>query len=190
MARNCRTVNSMTFDIFKTCVDLIKLWRDKSGKQSYEWPDSRDPEFQPFLEEAKVVSQDLEKSMVALAAWREGRSEIYQGMSSIVHLLRNRQDKGMFRSHLTDEDQFPSMSKPEDPRLQEYPEKEPEFEKILSNLDDILQKRTIDITQGSIWFGVVGENMEEWLRKVINDPENTRITKIGNLVYYKPKEKK
>ena len=108
----------MTWNTFQKCQELIWSWRTKTGKPAHEWPDSRDPEFQTQMLEAEVVSQDLEKALVVLAAWRESREGVYQGISCLVHLLRNRQNAGMFRSHLSDVDQFPHMAEPDNDYLE------------------------------------------------------------------------
>ena len=187
----------MTFDTFSKCMDLVRFWRSRTGKQDYEWPDSRDPDLQALFEETQVVPQDLEKALVALSAWRSAEDGVYQSISCIVHLIRNRENKGMFRTHVTDKDQFPEMACSEKALLHSiiqddwaFPIKEPEFEKVLANLDDILQGKTVDITQGSIYFGVVGDHMSEWFTGIANNPDIERTVKMSNTTFYRPKEKK
>jgi hypothetical protein len=177
----------MTFETFNKCIDLVRFWRSRTGKYDYQWPDSRDPDLLPLFEECDVVSQDLEKALVALAAWRESDMSVYQAMSSKVHLIRNRESIGMLRSHITDEKQFPAMNSAWSPEQVKYPIKEPEFEKLLGNLDDILQGKTVDITQGSIYFGVVGDSMPEWFTELIHSPDIERTVKIDNVTFYKTK---
>ena len=74
------------------------------------WPDSRDPDFREQIAEFKVVPQEVEKALVALAAWRHGSQDVYQGMSAVAKVIVNRQSQGMFRTHATDADQFPLMA--------------------------------------------------------------------------------
>lgn len=180
----------MTFDIFSKSMDLVRFWRSRTGKFDYQWPDSRDPDLQSLFEETETVPQDLEKALVALAAWRESDQRVYQSMSSKVHLIRNRENKGMFRSHVTDANQFPGMNSAWSPEQYKYPVKEQEFEKLLGNLDEILQGKTVDITQSSIYFGVLSDEMSEWFANIVHDPNMERTVKIDNVTFYKPKEKK
>ncbi len=183
----------MTFETFQKCLDVVKFWRSKYGKEDYQWCDSRDPDLQPLLNECEVVSQDLEKALVALAAWRHAEDGVYQSISCIVHLIRNRQTQGRSRSHLDDADQFPGMASPEEVLLYAvfnklYPEKEPEFVKVLENLDDILNAKTVDITQNSIYFGVVGDNMFPWFEEITHSPEMERTVKLNNTTFYRKKQ--
>lgn len=180
----------MTFENFEKCMDLVKFWRSRTGKHDYQWPDSRDPELQSLFEETECVPQDLERALVALAAWRESDMSVYQTMSSKIHLIRNRESEGMFRSHVTDVDQFPHMNSELSAETAKYPVKEPEFEKLLGNLDDILQNKTVDITQKSIYFGTIGDNTPQWFMQIAHSPEMERTVKIDDVTFYKPKEKK
>jgi hypothetical protein len=173
----------MTFDIFQKTMDLIKAWRDRKDKLPSDWPDSRDPEFREIMEEFKVVAQDLEKALIALAAWRHDFEFAYQSMSGIAKVIVNRQNKEMFRTHLVDFDQFPYMG--EDFHL---PEKTHIFEKLLENIDDIIQSKVVDLTQGAIYFGAVEYEMPEWFRAVVNDPTKERTVKIGGLTFYRDKK--
>jgi hypothetical protein len=180
----------MTYKDFERCLDVVKFWRSKFGREEYQWPDSRDPDLQPLLNECEVVPQDLEKALVALAAWRHAEDGVYQSISSIVHLIRNRQNQGRYRSHLDDADQFPRMADPEYAFWGKYrkPEQEPEFEKILSNLDDILNAKTVDLTQGSIYFGIVGDAMPQWFIDITHSPEMERTVKLNNTTFYRKKQ--
>lgn len=173
----------MNFETFQKSMSFLEKWRTKHDRDANEYPDSRDPEFRDEMLDAGIVSQDLEKSLVALAAWREGKDDVYRGVSAFAHLIRNRTNKGMFRSHLTDEYQFPSMVDPEDDRISEYPSEEDTIERLLGNLDDILEGRVVDITQGSLWCGVLGE--QEWFDDLITDPERTRTVLIGTRTFLK-----
>jgi len=176
----------VTFDTFTKCLDLVRFWRSRTGKTDDQWPDSRDPDLQALFEETQVVPQDLEKALVALAAWRSAEDGVYQSISCIVHLIRNRENKGMFRTHVTDVEQFPRMVG--HLAFNTEPQKEPEFEKVLTNLDDILQGKTVDITQGSIYFGVVGDHMSEWFYNIAHNPDIERTVKLSNTTFYRPKE--
>jgi hypothetical protein len=174
----------MTFETFNRSVALVREWRSRSHKTFSEWPDSRDPEFRDIMLEFKVTPQDLEKSFIALAAWRHDIEGVYQLLSAITKVVVNRQNKGMFRTHLVDKDQFPFMADVDSPEVDCYPIAGDEnFSKLLENVDDILQGKVVDLTQGAIWFGVVGDTMPDWFRTVITT--NTRTVKIGNMVFYK-----
>ena len=81
---------------------------------------------------------------------------MYRGVSAFAHLIRNRNKKGMFRTHLTDQYQFGSMSDLYDDRISVYPEKHELIVKLIENLEDILESRVTDFTQGSLWCGVIG----------------------------------
>lgn len=164
----------MTFDTFQKSIDFLKDW--KSKHEGY--PDSRDPSIREDLTQAGVIPQDLEKSLAALAAWREGKSGNYFGMSSFAHLIRNRTTKGMFRSHLSDQNQFPGMVKGE-----EYPDKADEdFARLLGNIEDILEGRVVDLTQGAIYAG----STEEWFKQLLQDSVNhPRTVLAAGKIYLK-----
>lgn len=173
----------MNFDTFQKSIDFLRSWRSKYSRTEDTYPDSRDPSLRDEMVDAGIVPQDLERSLVALAAWREGLDDVYRGVSAFAHLIRNRNQKGMFRSHLTDQDQFPSMTDPEDDRISEYPEKHEIIVRLLENLEDILDGRTNDITQGSLWCGVVGE--DTWFDQLLLNPSKTRTVLIGTRTFLK-----
>lgn len=178
----------MTLEIFQKCMKVLKTWRE-AGHKNYEWPDSRDPDFHNYLIEGDVVPQDLEKSFLALCAWRTSRGDVYRGMSSVIHVLRNRQNVGMARSHVQQDPQFDCMTLEGSPELDTYPELAPgqDFVELLNNLDDILSSKTVDFTQGSTVYGVVGEG--GWFQYIVDSPDYERVTKIGSKTFYKPRKK-
>lgn len=177
----------MDYLTFQKNMDLLKSWRGKHSKAENEYPDSRDPDFREELTEAGVVPQDFEKALVALAAWREQFPYSYQGISAMVHLIRNRNNKGMFRSHLvkSEQEQFPSMTNLADDLIEAYPGKEDSFERILGSLDDILDGKVVDITQGSLYFDNTGDVQPEWLKKIKEDPTHERMVLIGGRFFYR-----
>ena len=164
----------MDFKTFQKSMDLIDNWRTAEEKKSNEWPDPRDPVFQKYLEESGVVSQDLEKSLVALCSWREGQFELYPGMSAVLHVLVNlgKEDP---RGYLTDERFLMSME--DDPWSDEHPKEEINFIRLLENLDLVLSRRTFDITGGATYFG---EDPECY-----PFPEYTKTASVGKLFFFK-----
>ncbi len=178
----------MTFETFTKCMQVIKEWRAKHGKHDYQWPETRDPFFQEELTNSAVVAQDIEKSLVALCAWREMRGDLYQGMSAVVHVIHNRQVAGMFRSHLdedvTGKNQFSSMTIPGDPNLVKYPGDDKNFLKILENLDMILEGKAFDITGGSLYYGVIADITSGWFQKEIVE-KRQRTVQIGRTTFFK-----
>lgn len=176
----------MTFETFDRCMLLIRAWRSRGGKEDYKWPDSRDPAITGTLEEFGVVSQDLEKSIVVLAAFREANEDVYQTMSTILQVIKNRQLKGRFRDHITAIDyecQFPTMTT-DNLENNFYPGKTENFIKILENVDSILGDKVTDLTQGAIYFGQIS-NLPAWLRKKIDAKELERTTQAGKYTFYK-----
>lgn len=176
----------MTFETFDKCMLLIRTWRSRHDKNDNQWPDSRDPLLAAMLEEFGVVPQDLEKSIVALAAFREANEDVYQSMSTILQVIKNRQLKGKFRDHTTTVDnecQFPTMTVD---RIENnfYPGKTDNFIKILENLDMILENRAVDLTQSATFFGEMG-HLKPWLKKKIDNKEIERTTKAGRYTFYK-----
>jgi hypothetical protein len=168
----------MDFKTFTKSIDLVKSWRAEENKPPHEWPDPRDPVFQKYLEESGVVAQDLDKSLVALCAWREGRSELYPGMSAVLHVLVNRQKKFPPRQYL--EDQQFLIGKENNPRQDDYPEDEINFVRLLENLDTVLADRTFDLTNGATNFGDTADEFPA--------PEYTKTSSVGSLLFFK-KEK-
>lgn len=178
----------MTFEMFDKCMIMIRAWRSRGGKEDYQWPDSRDPSLTSTLEEFGVVSQDLEKSMVALAAFREADEDVYQTMSTILQVIKNRQLKGRLRDHIMPVDyecQFPTMTTA-DMNNNFYPGQTDNFKKILENLDMILENKAVDLTQGAIYFGKVF-NLPSWLRRKIDEGKVERTTQAGKFTFYKEK---
>lgn len=173
----------MTYETFCKCMDLIRAWREKNQRGNWEWPDSRDPAFRDMITEFKVVPQEVEKSIIALAAWRHGHEDVYQGMSAIAKVIVNRQIAGLFRSHTTDAFQFERMADPVDGFLDVYPPKEFNFEELLRNIDDILDSKVVDLTQNAQYFGVVQSGMDEWFQEIVKT--KTRTVKIGSKTFFK-----
>jgi len=176
------------FKTFDKCMILIRAWRSRTDQNNNEWPDSRDPSLRELLTEFSVVPQDLEKSMVALAAWREAGEDIYQKMSTITHVIRNRQKQGLFRTHLVSSglDQFPTMT---GDGSSGYPTETENFKKILQNLDIILEDKAVDLTQNAIYFGVVGDGMPDWFRGIVESTNYERTVQAANLTFYRERKK-
>lgn len=164
----------MDFKTFSKSIEVVKSWREQETKLPHEWPDPRDPVFQKYLEESGVVAQDLDKSLVALCAWREGRRELYPGMSAVLHVLVNRQKKLPPRQYLEDE-QF-LMGIEDNPWQNNYPEEEINFVHLLENLDSVLSDRTFDLTNGAENFGD-GEG--------IYPVGYTKTASVGSLLFFK-----
>ena len=101
-------------------------------------------------------------------------------MSAVAKVIVNRQSQGMFRTHLTDADQFPLMA---GDTSDLYPENGQDFQKLLENIDDILQSKVVDLTQGAIWFGIITSNTPEWFRTIVNT--KIRTVKIGEVTYFR-----
>jgi hypothetical protein len=169
----------MDFKTFQKSIDLVKYWREKESKLPHEWPDPRDPSFSKYLEESGAVAQDLEKSLVALCCWREGRTEMYPGMSAVLHVLVNREKKGVHRSHLTDVETF-SMGYPDNPHKEDYPEEEINFTRLLENLDVVLAGKTFDSTNGSQYFTEKGYYIP---------PNFVKLSVVGSLIFYRNYDK-
>ena len=178
----------MNYETFKKNISFIKSWRLKNDKPNWMWPDSRDPEVVEQMADLQVVPQDVEKSMVALAAYREGSTDVYQGMSVIVHVIRNRGASGMFRSHLTQDPQFDSMNLEGHSLLDVYPLDPPgrDFDLLLTNLDDILQGKTVDLSQGAIYFGELGK--AGWFQDLADSGAVERTVQLGFKTFYKDKK--
>src|SRR5215831_19604895 len=178
----------MTFETFDKCMLLVRAWRTRNGKEDYQWPDSRDPAITSTLEEFGVVPQDLEKSMVVLAAFREAEDDVYQAMSTSLQVIKNRQLKGKLRDHISAVDhecQFPTMTV-NNMQYNFFPGKTDNFSRILENLDQILENKVVDLTQGATYFGQVS-NLPPWLRRKIDSGEVERTTQAGKFTFYKEK---
>ena len=167
---------STDFKTFQKSIEVVKSWREQETKPSHEWPDPRDPVFQKYLEESGVVAQDLDKSLVALCAWREGRSELYPGMSAVLHVLVNRQKKFPPRQYLEDE-QF-LMGIEDNPWQDLYPEEEINFIRLLENLDSVLSDRTFDQTNNST-------NFSDTPDCCFKAPKYIKTASVGSLLFFK-----
>jgi len=165
------------FKTFQKSIDLVKSWRAAENKATHEWPDPRDPVFQKYLEESGAVSQDLDKSLVALCAWREGRAELYPGMSAVLHVLVNRQKKFPPRQYLEDPMFFKSMSSGAPIWHSDYPEEEVNFVRLLENLDVVLSDRTFDTVNGATVFSASQLDFPS--------PEYTKTASVGSLLFFK-----
>jgi len=178
----------MDFKTFDKGTALIKVWRSREHKMDIEWPDSRDPALREILEEFGCVPQDLEKTMVVLAAWRQSFTDIYPNMSAVAHVIRNRSNKGMLRSHLLDPDQFDQMCDVKAIMIHQYPTETENFRMLLKNIDDILEGKVIDVTQGALYFGYINQNMPEWFKEIVNSDKYERTVQAGGVTFYREKK--
>lgn len=176
----------MTFDVFDRCMALIRVWRSRGGRDDNKFPDSRSPELIETLAEFGIVPQDLEKSMVALAAFREANEDVYQTLSTITQVIKNRQLKGRFRDHITQVDhecQFPTMTLDE-MKNNFYPGKTDNFQRLLENLDMILENRAVDLTQNACYWGEMS-HLQNWLRRKLDNGEIVKTTLCGRFTFFK-----
>lgn len=142
-----------------------------------------------------MTTQDYEKSLACLLAWREERSNGLNGMLAVLHVIRNRMASRKFGKSWSDviagHHQFSSMTVAGDSQTVAYPEpRDPVFQKLLLLVDGIYDGMTQDkLTLNSLYYADLGSpsfNPDGWFAKVIlADPEKyPRVAQIGTTTYF------
>jgi hypothetical protein len=70
------------------------------------------------------------------------------------------------------------------PEFNVYPDKTDNFQKILENLDQILENKVVDLTQGAIYFGSTGR-LPTWLYMLVLENKAERTTQAGPYTFYR-----
>lgn len=181
----------MTFEVFSNAISALKNWRLANEKNSWEFPDSRDPAFQKYLTDENLTAQDFEKGIVCLCCWREDREDLSPGMCAIGQVINNRAKKGWFHgnqySNVIAKNQFSSISVPGDPQLEKYPaENDVEFGKVLSQIDDLFEGELLDRTDGALYYADIRYVTSGWFdREIIQNPsEHPRTAVIGRTTFF------
>lgn len=181
----------MNFQVFSSAISALKNWRLANEKNSWEFPDSRDPSFQKFLTDENLTAQDFEKGIVCLCCWREMRSQLYAGMMAVACVINNRAKKGWFHgnqySNTVAKNQFSSMTVPGDPQLEKYPaEDDTEFNKLLAAIDLLYEGEVLDRTDGALYYAVLADSTSGWFfREIVNRPEeHPRLAEIGRTSFF------
>jgi len=156
-------------------------------------PLPNDPGFQPLCQ---VPAQDFEYAIAALCAYREMRGDLYDGMRAVLHVLRNRATSQHW--HHSDvylntvaTSQFSAMTIRGDSQTVVYPfsGRDPladkEFEKLLPNVEGILNGADADNSNGAIYYAEPEYVSSPWFKKNIEQNPAYRVSAtIGKTLFW------
>jgi len=159
----------MYFETYQKAVTALGDWGANENKGL---PDSRDPAFQPYLTGAEITSQDYEKAIVCLTAWRLGQNNLYRGIMSVAHVFRNQSLQSESGSiYLQASRRFYDNT--------DFPEPfDGEFQKMLRHVDELLEGQLLDTTNGAVFF--TDSAKAEYGKGIL---ERTGVS--GTLTFYK-----
>ena len=96
-----------------------------------------------------MTVSDYSKSIVATACWLAAPKEPHHVMLCIAMVFRNQAQAGWF-----DGDIYECAAHwLEEQRYQRIDTRNPEFQKLLGNLDAVVSNLAADKTDGALWFG-------------------------------------
>lgn len=182
----------MDYPTFKNAINALEVWRIQTNQKDFHFPDSRDPAFQKISQNENITAQDFEKAIVCLCGWREDREELSTGMLAIVSVITNRSKAGWFGgnqySNVVAKDQFSSMTIPDDPQLNKYPQEDDvEFGKVLANIDRVYDGTIQDRTNGALYYANLKYVTSGWFLDNIvrNVKEHPVCASIGRTTFFK-----
>lgn len=134
---------------------------------------------------------EFEKSIVALAAWREMRGEGVNAMLAVVFVLRNRARAGWNGSSIFANavklNQISSMSVLGDKNTILYPDpRDPDFQTVLHKIDAIYEGAVDQITNGAKYYAVLTDATSGWFfRNIVDKPdEHPRVAQLGKTTFF------
>lgn len=137
-----------------------------------------------------MTFRDYEKSLFALALWREARGEPLDGIRAVGHVILRNATKGLAEI-VTRKNYLSSMGHAGDSQLVVYPsENDPVFQKILPLAESLYEGIDSDNTDGAMFYANVanvpaGTNNWFWTN-IIQRPDIHPVTVvIGNHTFYK-----
>lgn len=128
--------------------------------------------------------------MLALTAWREARGEGREGMRAVLHVIRNRVNKGWgdWDHVVTKKWQFSSLTAPGDSQLVRWPDSPDEKFALAMQLADAVYDGTDpDITGGAVYYANLkyidkGGSFE---RLILGKPrEHPVVARIGEHTFF------
>jgi hypothetical protein len=139
-----------------------------------------------------MIGEDFEKAIVALACWREMRSEGVNGMLAVALVLRNRAKKGWYHGSLYENaialNQLSSMSVRGDVNTVHFPDtREPQFQTLLQLLSEVFDDSRVDnLTNGALYFAVVNNSNSVWFRNnILDHPDiHPRVAQLGQTTFF------
>jgi spore germination cell wall hydrolase CwlJ-like protein len=135
-------------------------------------------------------SNDYCKSVLALVAEREARSNGINGMLAVAFVIRNRVQKWekSWYDVICSHNQFSSMTVKGDSQTIWYPDpREPNFQKLLQSVDGIFDGTIQDtLTNGAIYYANLATMDSAWFKAhIINDSQNhPQVATIAQHVFY------
>lgn len=149
----------MESEVFFKAMESLKDWRSHQPytdmQRNVLFPEApADPSLQPTL---LVGMGDFEKAVVALAAYREMREDLWPGMSAVVQVVRNRARAGWFHGSMYEnvvaKNVFPSMTLYGHPDTVRFPdEHDQQFWLFLTMLDGLFNGVVPDNTNGALYY--------------------------------------
>lgn len=137
-----------------------------------------------------MTSDDFEKVLTALCAWREASGEGNNGMLAVMHVIKNRSEKWnkSVTDVITSPNQFTSMSVHTDPLTTKWPHPvDPQFLFCIQAVDSIYDGTSTDLTQGSLYYDNPATATSGWFQNVIvkDTINHPFMVQIGKQLFYK-----
>jgi len=138
-----------------------------------------------------MTGLEFEKSIVALACWREMRGDGVNAMLAVAFVLRNRAragwNGGSIYQNAIKLNQISSMSVLGDRNTIKYPDpRDPDFQTVLHKIDAIYEGATDQITNGAKYYAVLTDATSGWFfENIVNKPaEHPRVAQIGKTTFF------
>ncbi len=138
-----------------------------------------------------MTGLEFEKSVVALACWREMRGEGINAMLAVAFVLRNRANAGWHQHSIYNNaialNQISSMSVLGDKNTIKYPDpRDPDFQMLLHKIDAIYEDAQDQITNGAKYYAVLTDATSGWFfDNIVNKPaEHPRVAQIGKTTFF------
>lgn len=138
-----------------------------------------------------MIGIEFEKSIVALACWREMRGEGVNAMLAVAFVLRNRAKSGWHNGSIYQNaiklNQISSMSVLGDRNTIKYPDvRDPDFQTLLHKLDAIYDDAPDMITSGARYYAVLTDATSGWFfENIVADTVNhPRVAVIGKTTLF------
>ncbi len=136
-------------------------------------------------------TQEFEKSILALALWREDRSGGMDGMTAVGNCLHNRTKtwKQSWSQVVEGKNQLSSMTYLGDSQTVLYPDpRDPGFIKLLQAVDGIYAGTGTDLSNGGLYYAALGNiTPGGWFqREIVGEPEEHPVcARAGGHTFYK-----
>lgn len=132
-----------------------------------------------------MTVQDYNHALLALASWREGLGTSVDTMLCIAHTIVNfaRQNECGIGAAIVEHCALHHLEVDED----EYPDdRDPLFQKLLRQIDEVDSKTGIDLTNGAIYYVDTAKPIPEYMKFLLKHPaEHPMVALVGTRHFFK-----